>query len=212
MTHLRRHHNLIGGLIGLSLAVGLFGCESAQNNNPTPSASLPTPTTSPTPTPSPTSEPSPSPSPPDADPQAKTGPSVYWLAYRGEKLVLDPTPLPLNKQDSPQVQLKSALERLLQGPANADKANAIPEGTQLNSIKISADGVRLDISQAFTKGGGSSSMQARLGQIIYTASSLDPKTGIWISVDGEPLTVLGGEGLEVSQPMTRKEFDDNFSL
>ena len=128
--------------------------------------------------------------------------------------MLEPTKLPLDNLENAtsEEKLTVAFKRLLEGPANADKTNAIPDKTQLNSLKFQDDGVRIDLSREFTTGGGTKSMQARLGQIVYTASSLDPKEAVWISIDGEPLEVLSGDGPIVSQPMTRKEFEDNFSL
>lgn len=189
-----------GGLVGVTLVLGGFGCQPQQ--------------TSTEPSPSPTASPQPEqtdPEPAVANPEL----AVYWIAYKDqEQLVLEPTKLPLDNLENAtsEEQLTAAFKRLLEGPANADKTNAIPEKTQLNSLKLKDDGVRIDLSREFTTGGGTKSMQARLGQIVYTASSLDPKEAIWISIDGEPLEVLSGDGLIVSQPMTRKEFEDNFSL
>jgi len=201
MSQLRyQHSSFLGRLLGVALVVGLCGCQT----DPT-SQNTSTPTSPAVPDPNKTEDP---------EPLAKPELAVYWIAYEGDQLTLEPTKLPLDKLEnaSPEEQLSAAFKRLLAGSANADKTNAIPETTQLNSLKVSEEGVRIDLSKDFTTGGGSKSMQARLGQIVYTASSLNPREAVWISVDGEPLEVLSGDGLEISQPMTRKEFDSNFSL
>ena len=79
-------------------------------------------------------------------------------------------------------------------------------------MRVQPDGVYVDLSAEFEQGGGSAVMMGRLGQVVYTATSLEPSSAIWISVAGEPLEVLGGEGLIVDQPMTRELFDQNFPL
>jgi spore germination protein GerM len=187
-------------VISIALVVGGFGCQPNQ-----PATDNTSPPTAPV-----------SPQPETLEPSAATKPelAVYWLTYKANQLALEPTKIPLDdlQNASSQEQLSAAFNRLLAGPANADKTNAIPQKTKLNSLKLEDDGVHIDLSKDFTIGGGTKSMQARLGQVVYTASSLNPKEAVWISIDGEPLEVLSGDGLIVSQPMTRKEFDTNFSL
>ncbi len=183
--------------MAITLTIGLFACESTPPEISQPSS--PGPTTTETPVPTPTVE------------AAQL--AVYWLQYKDEKIDLAPAKITIDDiGPSPQEQLTAAMERLLQGPANADMTTTIPDGTKLNTLKVEGDGIHVDLTQEFTSGGGSTSMQGRLAQIIYTASSLAPQEAIWISIDGEPLNVLGGEGLEVSQPITRKEFQQEFSL
>ena len=138
---------------------------------------------------------------------------IYWLTAKDNDVALSASSLEIEDAElSSQDKLAKALERLLKGPANANVSSAIPEATKLYKVSVKSDGVHVNLSKDFTVGGGSLSMQGRLGQVIYTASSLSPQTPIWISIEGEPLQVLGGEGLEVSQPITRKEFDRSFSI
>jgi spore germination protein GerM len=194
-------------LLIAALPFGLSGCleTDTPKTGSSPTSSV-VPSAEPTSTVSPSSEPTPTPKP-TTEAEAR----VYWLRSTGKKLELSPVKIAV-EGGNPSSELKTLVERLLKGPANSDVTSSIPEGTKLNSLKVARDGVHVDLSKSFTKGGGSTSMQGRLGQVIYTASSLNPSEPVWISVEGEPLTVLGGEGLEVSQPMTRTDFKKGFSL
>jgi spore germination protein GerM len=196
---------MLSGIILMALPFGLSGCWKTESPTigTSPTASV-APSAEPTPAVTPSSEPTPSST---AEAEAR----VYWLRTTGKKLELTPVKIAV-AGDNTSSELKSLLERLLKGPANSDVTSSIPEGTKLNSVKVAKDGVHVDLSKSFTIGGGSTSMQGRLGQVIYTASSLNPSKPVWISIEGEPLTVLGGEGLEVSQPMTRTDFKKGFSL
>jgi spore germination protein GerM len=137
---------------------------------------------------------------------------VYWLRSTDTSFELVPASVSVNATDEPQDTLQAAFEQLLQGPSSAEVASTIPDGTELRNLEIRADGIHVDLSDEFNQGGGSAAMSGRLGQVIYTATSLDPTAEVWISVEGEPLETLGGEGLIVDQPMTRTDFDQNFAL
>lgn len=184
-------------LLLTALVATLAACTSAP---PTPTETTPTPTTG---SPAPTAT------------LATVPLQVYWIQEEANSVSLRPVKVQVNLASaaaSPTDQLKAGVERLLQGPANSSMSSSIPTNTKLNSLKIEPDGVHLDLSREFISGGGSASMQGRLGQIVYTASTLDPKVKVWISVAGEPLQVLGGEGLEVPQPITREQFDQEFKF
>jgi spore germination protein GerM len=197
---------MLTGIILMALPFGLSGCFKTEPPKTAVSPTSVAPSAEPTSTANPTSE------IPPKKPTAQAETKVYWLRSVGKKLELAPVKIAVEGGNSDREQLTATVERLLKGPANSDVTSSIPEGTKLNSLKVAKDGVHVDLSKSFTKGGGSTSMQGRLGQVIYTASSLNPSERVWISVEGEPLTVLGGEGLEVSQPMTRTDFKKGFSL
>lgn len=159
--------------------------------------------------PQPVAPKSPQPQPVQTD--AKTV-QVYWVKDAGDKLEVVPTQLALKEADLPDATLQAAFNNLLAGPKDATVSSEIPKGTKLRSLSVKNDGVYVDLSAEFTSGGGSSSMTGRLGQVVYTATSLKPDAKVWISVEGKPLELLGGEGLEVAQPSTRQTFDKNFPL
>lgn len=206
---------MLSSMVVAALPFTLSGC--LDTNTPPTGVASTAPTSTPVET-TPSSVPSTqtaSPKPTASTPAATQAKAeLYWLKTDPQdKLNLSPAPVALDGTGgSEEAQLTAALDRLLKGPANSDVSSAIPADTKLKSVTVKPDGVHVDLSKAFTDGGGSTSMQGRLGQVIYTASSLNPDQPVWISVEGEPLKVLGGEGLEVSQPMTRQEFTKNFPL
>lgn len=171
---------------------------------PPPVAVTPGPQTSPTQQPQPTSVP--------VQPVPEQVARVYWIKDAGGKFHVIPTQIAAKGTNNPKEALTVAFERLLAGPSDGNVTSEIPKGTKLRNLEVSGDTVYLDLSPEFKQGGGSATMIARLGQVIYTATSLKPDAKVWISVDGKPLELLGGEGLEVAQPSTRQTFEASFAL
>lgn len=151
-------------------------------------------------------------SPQDTPPATEQKVQVYWVDVVNNQIELVPSSITIKNADNPSEVLEKAFQKLLAGSEKQALGSAIPEGTELRNLSVKSDGVHLDLSEDFTTGGGSASMQSRLGQIIYTATSLDADAQVWIDVEGQPLDLLGGEGLIVDQPMTRQNFDENFQL
>jgi spore germination protein GerM len=135
---------------------------------------------------------------------------VYWLKSTDTQFELVPSPVTVSAPGQPETLLKAALEAMLKGSDAPELTSTVPQGTTLRQVELKPDGVHVDLSQEFTTGGGSTSMTGRVGQVIYTATTLDPKAPVWLAVEGKPLEVLGGEGLIIDQPMTRENFEQNF--
>jgi spore germination protein GerM len=127
-----------------------------------------------------------------------------------DELKITPTIITIEKVEDERKSLTMAFNKLLTGLDSKNITTAIPDNTQLMNLTVEKDGVHIDLSSDFSTGGGSASMISRLGQVIYTASSVNPAANVWISVEGKPLEILGEEGLMVEQPMTRDIFIKSF--
>ena len=150
---------------------------------------------------------------PTVAPQTEQTAQVYWLRDTGSKQELVPQPISTTAdQQEPSTVLKTAFNDLLAGPTAQNMSTTIPAGTQVRDVQVQPDGVRVNLSSEFTSGGGSAAMTGRIAQVIYTATSLAPNAKVWIDVEGEPLEILGGEGLVLEQPLTRQSFEENFTL
>ncbi|ERT04413.1 sporulation and spore germination family protein [Lyngbya aestuarii BL J] len=168
----------------------------------------------PSPTPGATSQPSPLPPPQTQQPgTVEKTVEIYRVQDQNGEIAWVPTPVTLEvEEDDPGVVLEAAFRRLLAQPTDENRFSEIPPPTEVLSVQANSNEVYVDLSPEFTTGGGSASMIGRLGQVIYTATSLNPDGKVWISVAGEPLEILGGEGLEVPQPATRKNFEAQFQF
>ena len=138
--------------------------------------------------------------------------TLYWLSAEDDAVALNPAMIELPADASSTDTLEVAFSNLMSGPDGEGVATGIPEQTELLALKIENDGIHVDLSEDFTFGGGSASMIGRLAQVVYTATTLEPDASVWISVEGEPLEVLGGEGLLVRQPMTRDALTEDFDI
>jgi spore germination protein GerM len=138
--------------------------------------------------------------------------SIFWLQDTGTSFKLVPQPVEVNAGDNPEQKLETAFQTLLAGPTEGTGATTIPQGTELLSLRVEDDNIYVNLSEEYEEGGGSASMTGRVGQIVYTATSLAPNAKVFIEVNGEQLEVLGGEGLVLEQPLTRESFNQNFSL
>jgi len=185
---------VIGGVAWLTLKPShtYFG----ENSSPKTSTSIePSPSTSPSP-----------------NPVEQTA-EIYFLQDTGKnfKLVSQQIKVKADGDSHDQI-LQAAFQSLLAEPTTGTNTNTIPKGTKLLSVKVEDDSVHVNLSPEFTSGGGSASMTGRVGQIVYTATALKPNAKVYIEVDGKPLTTLGGEGLEIEEPLTRGSFDQNYPL
>jgi spore germination protein GerM len=107
----------------------------------------------------------------------------------------------------------AAMRALLEGPTAAEEeagmVSCIPEGTMFLGLNIGEDGIAtVDLSQEYSSGGGSLSMMMRLAQVVFTLTQFPTVEGVNFKLDGEPIDVLGGEGIIIDHPMNREDYED----
>ena len=130
---------------------------------------------------------------------------VYFM--RGEKVGVGARVVP----ETPAVGA-TAMRALLAGPSEAERdaglTTAIPNGTRLLGLQIAGGVATVDLSEEFASGGGSLSMQARVAQVVHTLTQFASVRAVSFELEGEPVEALGGEGVVLSEPVDRADFED----
>jgi spore germination protein GerM len=142
------------------------------------------------------------------DRHPQTGTSTVTL-YFGKQVGNVTQSIPVTRRITlpadPALRVSTVVNALLDGPSQAEaEAGCFSElsgKVTVLSVKRHQDGLVLNLSKAFVAGGGSDSMTERLDQLIRTVLSAEPDRPVYLHVDGQPLEVLGGEGIEVPQPL-----------
>jgi germination protein M len=141
----------------------------------------------------------------DTTPETTSSTPLQVWFHRGEQLFVTTRAV----EPTPRVGA-AALEGLLAGPTEEERLEGIqtqvPEGTELLGLSISDGVATVDLTSEFESGGGSASMSMRLAQVVFTLTQFPTVKGVQFALDGEPIEVLGGEGIVIDQPLTRKDY------
>ena len=219
-------------LLPLLTFVLLAACGSATGDlgsvvspAPTSQASLDPPTPEPTPgatqspgtspgatdKPDPTQKPGDNPAPTPAPAGKTTVRAFFFLGSFTDNAGLVPV-----LREVPQTQAvgTAALTALLAGPNDAELGarpamyTAIPEGTRLLGLRVEGGIATVNLSREFESGGGSASVLGRLAQVVFALTQFPTIQGVKFELDGEPVEVFSGEGVVLSEPVSREDYYD----
>ena len=116
---------------------------------------------------------------------------------------------PVRRKFSPdKSRISIAMAELLKGPSKKEKKagfyTEIPSTTKLIEITETPKEVTINISKDFESGGGSTSMIMRFEQLVNTALDAAKDKPVYLELNGKKVDFIGGEGVIVSQPLSRK--------
>lgn len=105
----------------------------------------------------------------------------------------------------------AALHELFAGANDLERAaglsSAVPQGTELLGLAIANGVATVDLSRPFDSGGGSTSMQLRVAQVVYTLTQFPTVQRVRFRLEGRPVEAIGGEGVVVEPPVGRAAFE-----
>jgi spore germination protein GerM len=92
--------------------------------------------------------------------------------------------------------------------------NYVPGNVEVLSVTDGEDQVRVvDMSPEFVAGSGTGALGdfTMLNQMIFTVTDEELFPRVLFTVNGEPVTEFGSEGLDISQPLGRDSFQDQMN-
>lgn len=130
-----------------------------------------------------------------------TQPFTVWFV-RGEKVAAAQVEAAPTSGE-----IDAAVRALLATAPPEGLTTQIPAGTTLRGVRTEAGTAVVDLSSSFASGGGSLSMQLRVAQVVFTATGYGNIDRVTITLDGQPVDGIGGEGVQ-SKDVRRADFED----
>ena len=136
----------------------------------------------------------------------KTDMELYFVKYieRKDQLALVRVTRRIRLSGTP---LKDVIILLLKGPTLSEEKRKITSvflgNTKLRSARIKKDIAYLDFNSEIESGVGISTLQARLYQVVYTATQFPEVNGVKILINGKAKNAFSTEGLSIRSPLRR---------
>src|SRR4029079_17021826 len=106
----------------------------------------------------------------------------------------------------------AAVTALLDGATSQERdagfTSAVPDNTRLLGIGIRDGVATVDLTSDYQSGGGATSMQTRLAQVVYTLTQFPTVQKVLFRLDGSPVNVFSSEGIVLDHPVGRSDYVD----
>ncbi|HLY67128.1 MAG TPA: GerMN domain-containing protein [Chloroflexota bacterium] len=102
--------------------------------------------------------------------------------------------------------LLASMQLLLKGPQTPDHFSEIPKTAQLLDVSLDNGTAVADFDAPFYASGGSTGIQLRLAQVVFTLTQFPNISAVQFRQDGQAATATGGEGFPLNRPLTRGSF------
>ncbi len=133
---------------------------------------------------------------------------VYFVSSGPTSFTLEPAYRRAGRGGA-EARAERQIAALAQGPtpdeAGRGLDTAVPPDVRVRSARLRGSTLALDLNAAFERGGGSAAMAARLNQLFYTLTQPSDVDAVSLRIEGEPVTVFGGEGLMIDNPWRRAD-------
>ncbi|MBN1898005.1 MAG: GerMN domain-containing protein [Spirochaetes bacterium] len=142
----------------------------------------------------------------DAIPSETIRVTLYFVKYieSKDKLQLVSVPRDLKTGGTP---LEDTLDLLLKGPTQKEEANGIssvfPANVKVKGVSVKNGTAYIDFNSEVESGVGIPMLQARLYQIVYTATQFPTVDRVKILINGDAKKTFSTEGLSIKHPLTR---------
>lgn len=144
---------------------------------------------------------------------------IYLSLYKNNTPWLIPVERKISYYGDIEEKIKAVVEELIKGPTEEEKENGfstcVPENVKILDVRVNKKEkiVYLDFSKEIEQGGGTLLMEARIAQIVYTATQFPEIESVRFLIEGKTIDYFSGEGITiVEHPIKRedlKEFEIN---